>query len=67
MVDPIAASVVVRIFELADEGKSSADIARILSADKVLIPSAHSAKYHPEQNRRRNYYSSTEWLLHSEQ
>lgn len=61
VVDPVAASVVQRIFELADEGKSSADIARILSADKVLIPSAHSAKYHPEQNRRRNYYSSTEW------
>jgi len=61
VVDPIAAEVVQRIYRLADEGYSSADIARMLTADKVLIPSAHSAKYHPEQIRRRKYYSPTEW------
>lgn len=41
--------IVKRIFLLANEGKSPREIAEILTEEKVLIPSAHAKKYHPEQ------------------
>ena len=41
VVDPEAAEVVKRIYALAAEGKPLRAIAEVLSADKVLIPSAY--------------------------
>ena len=61
VVDPIASQVVRRIFELADEGNGPTAIAKILSEDKVLIPAAYTAKYHPEQNNGRTFYSPYSW------
>ena len=49
IVDPAAAQVVKRIFELAKEGYSARKIADILSEDKVMIPAAYLKENHPEQ------------------
>ena len=49
VVDPVASKIVHRIFELASQGKGPTDIARILTEDQVLIPSAYTMQYHPEQ------------------
>jgi site-specific DNA recombinase len=61
IVDPVAAEVVKRIFALADEGKSPSEIADILTADKVLIPSAYEAQYHPEQSNHHKYTDPYIW------
>lgn len=49
VVDPIASKAVKRIFLLTNEGKSSREIADILTDEKVLIPAAYLKAYHPEQ------------------
>ncbi len=61
VVDPVASKVVKRIFELAASGKGNNEIARNLSADNILIPSAYTAKYHPEQNNGKTYKNETTW------
>lgn len=61
VVDPVASKVVKRIFELASERKTYAEIARILEADNILIPSAYTAKYHPEQNNHRVFDDPYRW------
>lgn len=46
-VDREAEKVVKRIFQLTIEGKGVNEIADILTADKVLIPSAFNEIHHP--------------------
>ncbi len=61
VVDPVASQVVKRIFEMADRGLSPTDIAKTLTAEKVLIPSAYTEKYHPEQNNGRHIFNPYDW------
>ena len=61
VVDPVASKVVKHIFELAAEGKGATAIARILTEEKVLIPSAYTQKYHPEQSNMKAKEGSCEW------
>lgn len=61
VVDPVASKVVKEIFELAAEGKGRMDIARILTAKKVLIPSAYTLKHHPEQCNRKSMPDNCNW------
>ncbi len=61
IVDEEAAKVVRRIFELACEGTSVNQIADILTADKVLIPSAYAERYNPENARQHNYHDPYLW------
>ena len=61
IVDPVASKTVKEIFELAAEGKGPTEIARILTAKKVLIPSAYTLKYHPEQCNRKSMPDCCNW------
>ncbi|MCC8105246.1 MAG: recombinase family protein [Clostridiales bacterium] len=61
IVDEEAAGVVRRIFQLASEGIGVSQIADILTADKVLIPSAYSERYHPENARNSRYHDPYCW------
>ena len=61
VVDEEAANVVRRIFQLASKGVAFSKIADILSADKVLIPSAYTEKYHPEDCRVHSYHDPYRW------
>ena len=59
--DPVASQVVKHIFELAAEGLTPPAIARQLTEEKVLIPSAYTLQYHPEQCNRKAEYGCTNW------
>ena len=61
VVDPVASQVVKHIFELAAEGLTPPAIARQLTEEKVLIPSAYTLQYHPEQCKRKAEYGCTNW------
>ncbi len=61
VVDPDAAPIVQRIFELADEGNGGTAIAKILSEEKILIPTAYTAKFHPEQCNGRKIGDEYDW------
>ena len=61
MVDPVASQVVKHIFELAAEGLTPPAIAGQLTEEKVLIPSAYTLQYHPEQCNRKAEYGCTHW------
>lgn len=61
VVDPVASQVVKYIFELAAEGLTPPAIARQLTEEKVLIPSAYTLQYHPEQCNRKAEYGCTSW------
>ena len=61
LVDEKAAEVVRRIFRLTIEGKGVTEIADILTADKVLIPSAYFEKYYPESCRNHRYHDPYHW------
>ena len=61
VVDPVASQVVKHIFELAAEGLTPPAIARQLTEEKVLIPSAYTLQYHPEQCNRKAEYGCTHW------
>ncbi|MCM1330720.1 MAG: recombinase family protein [Ruminococcus sp.] len=50
IIDPEPAAVVRRIYQMIIDGKGVQAIANILTAEKVLIPSAYAAKYCPENN-----------------
>lgn len=63
VVDPEAAEVVRRIFQLANEGKSPRTIAEILSEEKVLIPSAYEKEKHPEQYNGQRYTDPYIWSV----
>lgn len=61
VVDPVASKVIKRIFDMASIGTPLSEIAKTLEADKVLIPSAYTAKYHPEQNNNRSFKDPYRW------
>ena len=61
VVDPVASKVVERIFRLADEGKGPTEISRILTEDHVLIPSAYTLQYHPEQCNHKSEPGNCKW------
>jgi len=61
VIDPVASKVVRHIFELAAEGKGVTAIARTLTEEKILIPSAYTAKYHPEQSNKKAKEECCEW------
>ena len=63
MVDPVAAEVVKRIFQLADEGKSPRAIAEILTEEKILISAAYAEKYHTEQSKGKKYSDPYLWSV----
>ena len=62
IVDPVASEVVRHIFELAAEGKGPTAIASALEEEKTLIPSAYTAKYHPEQSNKKGARHSY-WIV----
>ena len=61
IIDPVASKVVLRIFELASKGNNSPQIAKILTKEKVLIPSAYTLQYHPEQCNMKAEIGNCEW------
>ena len=61
LVDEEAAGVVRRIFELVASGIGLKEVARILTADKILIPSAYFEKYYPENCRNHSYHEPYTW------
>ncbi len=61
VIDPVASEVVKRIFKMAAGGINPNEIARRLTADEVLIPTAYTERYHPEQCNNRKYNGSCEW------
>lgn len=61
LVDPEAAKVVKKIFAFAKSGLGPSQIAEQLSEDKILIPSAYSELYHPENCRNHNYHDKYRW------
>ena len=61
VVDPVASKVVRHIFELAADGKGPTAIAAALEEEKILIPSAYTAKYHPEQSNMRAKEGNCNW------
>ena len=65
VVDDEAAAVVRRIFELAAQGMNAPGIARMLTEEKILIPSAYAAKYHPEAVHSRSYTDPCLWSPHA--
>lgn len=61
VVDPVASKVVKKIFELAAAGTGITAIARQLEQEHILIPSAYTMKYHPEQNNNRVFADPYRW------
>ena len=61
VVDPVASKVVKHIFELATERKGPAEIARILTEEQMLIPSAYTLQYHPEQCNQKAEMGNCNW------
>ncbi len=61
VVDPIASKIVKEIFELAAEKTNPPQIARILKAKGVLVPSAYTLQYHPEQCNNKAVPGSCDW------
>lgn len=51
LIEPEAAAVVVRIFEMMAAGISTGNIARTLTQEGVLTPSAYAKRYHPDECR----------------
>ena len=61
VVDPVASKVVKHIFELAADGNNPPNIARMLAEEKVLIPSAYTLQYHPEQCNMKAEIGNCDW------
>ena len=61
IVDEPAAEVVRKIFRLVCQGNSTTAIAEILTADKVLIPSAYAALNQPKNCRHKNVADPYRW------
>lgn len=61
VIDPVASKIVRHIFELAADGKNPPSIARILTEEKVLIPSAYTLQYHPEQCNMKAEIGKCDW------
>ena len=60
-VDKKAAEIVQRIFQLAASGTGPTAIADLLMAEKILIPAAYTAKYHPADCRNYRYHDQYGW------
>ncbi len=65
VVDPIASKIVKEIFTLAAEKKNPPEIARILKAREILVPSAYTLQYHPEQCNNKSVSGSCDWTAAS--
>ena len=50
-----------KIFDMAAHGAGLTEISDTLTHDKVLIPSAYSQKYHPQNNRNTSYHDPYCW------
>lgn len=61
IIDEEAAKVVRWISQMTIEGHGKRDIARALTADKILIPAAYAAEHCPENNHSHGYASPYEW------
>ena len=61
IVDEPAAEVVRKIFRLVCQGNSTTAIAEMLTADKVLIPSAYAALNQPKNCRHKNVADPCRW------
>lgn len=61
VIDSEAATVVRRIFNLAASGVTGSDIAKILTDEKVLIPSAYYEMNLPENCRHHSYHDPYAW------
>ena len=61
IIDEEAAKVVRRIYQMTVEGHGKRDIAKALTADKILIPAAYAAEHCPENNHSHGYASPYEW------
>ena len=61
LVDEPAAEVVRKIFRLACQGIGVTAIAEMLSAEKILIPSAYAARYFPENCRHSEVADPYRW------
>lgn len=61
IIDPEPAAVVRRIFKLVLEGNGVNQIADILYADKILIPSAYAEKYYPENQHSKSFHDPIRW------
>ncbi len=49
IVDPVSAKIVRRIFEMKADGVAVSQIAKTLTQEGVLTPSAYTKRYHPEE------------------
>ena len=61
IIDEEPAAVVRRIYQMVIEGKGVTAIADILTAEKVLIPSAYEKKYCPENDHSRGFTNPYLW------
>ena len=61
VVDEPAAEIVRKVFRLACQGMGVTAIAEQLTEEKVLIPSAYTAKYFPENCRNRSFSDPYRW------
>lgn len=63
IVDEPAAEVVRKIFRLVCQGNSTTAIAEMLTAEKVLIPSAYAALNQPKNCRHKNVADPCRWSV----
>lgn len=61
IIDPEPAEVVRRIYRLVIEGVGVSAIARQLTDERVLIPSAYAAEHCPENNHSKSFTSPYTW------
>lgn len=61
VVDPVASLTVKRIFNMAADGMGPTEIARVLTGEKVLVPSAYTQRYHPEQTNHKTDIDNCNW------
>ena len=61
IIDQEAAEVVRRIFRLVIEGVGVSKIAKILTEEQILIPSAYAAEHCPENQHSKSYTSPYTW------
>lgn len=61
IIDEEPAAIVRRIFQMMIDGKGVSQIARILSEDKILIPSAYAEKHCPENQHSKSFHEPCRW------
>lgn len=60
-VDQEAAKVVKRVFELVAGGMGVTEVAKLLTEEEVLIPSAYNEIHHSTDSRNHSYHKKTTW------